>query len=145
MNEETGEMQNYQKLLKQYSTREIWALAMYKDLGTLSQGYKGLIEGTNNFFCMSHDEIRNIPTDKTVTYVRIVVDYWPQKSDPNRVRLTIGENLLNIPGGLSTTTADLTTSNILCNSVLSTKYPRFSCIDIKNMYLQTPMTDYKYI
>ena len=44
MNEETGEMQNYQKLLKQYSTREIWSLAMCKELVTLSQGYKGLIE-----------------------------------------------------------------------------------------------------
>ena len=30
MNEETGEMQNYQTLLKQDSTREIWALAMCK-------------------------------------------------------------------------------------------------------------------
>ena len=40
-NEETGEMQNYQKLLRQDSTREIWALAMCKDLVTLSQGYKG--------------------------------------------------------------------------------------------------------
>ena len=75
MNEETGEMQNYQKLLKQESTREIWALAMCKDLDTLSQGYKGLVEGTNNFFFMSHDKIRDILPEKIVTYVQIVVDY----------------------------------------------------------------------
>ena len=68
MNEETGEMQNYQKLLKQYSTREIWSLAMCKELGTLSQGYKGLIEGTYTFFFMRHEDIRDIPPDKTVTY-----------------------------------------------------------------------------
>ena len=98
MNEETGEMQNYQKLLKQDSTREIWALAMCKELGTLSQGYKGIFEGTNNFLSMSHEEIRDITPDETVTYERIVVDYRPQNSDPNSVRLTVGGNLLNSPG-----------------------------------------------
>ena len=75
MNEETGEMQNNHKLLKQDSTREIWALSMCKDLGKLSQGYKGLVEGTYTFFLMSHDKIRDIPPDKTVTYARIVVNY----------------------------------------------------------------------
>ena len=35
MNEETGEMQNYQKLLKQDSTREIWASDMCKELGAV--------------------------------------------------------------------------------------------------------------
>ena len=78
MNEETGEMQNDQKLLKQDSTREIWALAMCKELVTLYQGYKGLVEGTYNLFFMSHDEIRDIPPEKTVRYARIVVDYRPQ-------------------------------------------------------------------
>ena len=145
MNEETSEMQNYQKLLKQDSTREIWALAMCKELGTLSQGYKGLVEGTNTFFFMNHDEICDIPPDKTVTYAKIVVDYRPKESDPNCVSLPVGVNLLNFPGELSNTTADLTTSKILWNSVLSTKYARFSCIDINNMYLQTPMTDYEYM
>ena len=90
MNEETGEMQNYQKLSKQDSTHEIWALAMCKELGTLSQGYKGLVEGKNIFFFVSHDKICDIPPDKTVTYARIIIDYRPQKSDPNSVRLTVG-------------------------------------------------------
>ena len=98
MNEETGEMQNYQKFLKQESTREIWALAMCKDLDTLSQGYKGLAEGTNTFFFMSHDKIRDILPEEIVTYVRIVVDYRPQKAEPNCVRLTVGGNLFNVPG-----------------------------------------------
>ena len=138
-------MHNYQKLLKQDSTREIWVFAMCKELGTLSQGYKGLVEGRNTFFFMSHDKICVILPDKTVTYARIVVDYRPQKSDPNCVRLTVGGDLLNVPGGLSTTTSDLTTSKILCNSVLSTKYAHLACIDIKNMYLQTPMKQYEYM
>ena len=62
---------------------------------------------------MSHDNIRDIPPDKTVTYARIVVDYRTQKSDPNLVSLTVGGNLLNVPGDLITTTADLTKYKIL--------------------------------
>ena len=69
---------------------------MCKELGTLSQVYKDLVEGKNAFFFMSHDEIRDIPPDKTVTYARIAIDYRPQKAGPNRVRLTVGSNLLNI-------------------------------------------------
>ena len=90
MIEETDEMQNYQKLLKQDITREVWALAMCKELGKLSQGYKGLVEGKNTFFFMSHENICDIPPDKTVTYACIVVDYLPQNSNPNCVRLTVG-------------------------------------------------------
>ena len=113
MNEETGEMQNYQKLLKQDSTREIWELDMCKELGTLSQGYKVIVKGTNTFFFMSHDEIRDTPPLKKVTYARIVVDYRPQKADPNCVCLTVGGDILNASGDLSTTTADLKLSKIL--------------------------------
>ena len=94
---------------------------------------------------MINDKIRGIPTEITLTYVRILVNYRPQKADPNCVRLTLGGNTLNITGYFITKTADLTTSKILWNSVFSTKYARFACIDMKNMYLQIPMTDYEYL
>ena len=66
----------------------------------------------DSLIVLNHDEIRNIPTDRTVTYANIVVDYRPYKEDPNRVRITAGENLINYPGELTTRTADLTTSKI---------------------------------
>ena len=69
---------------------------------------------------MSKDEIKRIPKDRTVTYARIVVDYRPQKEDPNRVRITVGGNLIDYPGELTTRTADLTTAKLLWNSTLST-------------------------
>ena len=86
---------------------------------------------------MSHEDISDIPPDKKVTYARIIVDDRPQKSDPNHVRQMLGVNILNVPGDLITTTSDLTKSKIRWNSVLSTKYARFSCIDIKNMLFIT--------
>lgn len=39
---------------------------------------------------MHLEEIRNIPEDHIVTYACIVVDFRPQKKDPNRVRITAG-------------------------------------------------------
>ena len=94
---------------------------------------------------MTHDEIRKIPKDRTVTYTRIVVDFWPQKEDPNRVRFTVGGNLIDYPGESTTQTADLITSKILWNSVLSTPGAKFATGDIENMYLQTPMDRYEYM
>ena len=61
---------------------------------------------------MNHDEITNIPKDRVVTYARVVVDFRPQKDDPNRVRITAGGNLINYPGELTTCAADLTTSKV---------------------------------
>eukprot|EP00956_Cyclotella_meneghiniana_P034829 scaffold108469_cov21-Cyclotella_meneghiniana.AAC.1 len=117
---------------------------MCTELGRLAQGYNGK-EGTNTFFFMSHEEIKNIPKDRTVTYARIVVDYRPQKEDPNRVRMTAGGNLINYPGELTTNTADLTTSKLLWNSTLSTPGAKFACADIGNFYLATPMDRYEYM
>ena len=55
-------------------------------------------KGKNSIFVMNHDEIANIPKDRVVTYARVVVDFRPQKEDPNRVRITAGGNLIKYPG-----------------------------------------------
>ena len=94
---------------------------------------------------MTHKEIWNIPRDRTVIYARMVVDYRPQKPDPNRVRITAGGNLIKHPDELTTWTADLTTSKILWNSVLSTQDEKYMCIDIKNFYLGTPLDRFEYM
>ena len=64
---------------------------MCKQLGQLTQGYKG-ISGTNTMCFLTHKEIKNIPKDRAITYTRIVVDYHPQKADTNRIRLIVGGN-----------------------------------------------------
>lgn len=94
----------------------------------------------------SHADIANIPKGRTVTYGRIVIDYRPQKADPNRVRITAGGNIIkDYPGELTTRTADLTTSKIMWNSVLSTEGARFMGIDIKSFYLTAPWDRYEYL
>ena len=79
------------------------------------------------------------------TYARIVVDFRPQKEDPNRVRITAGGNLIQCPGELTTRTADLTTTKIVWNSVISTEGAIYACLDVGNFYLETPLERYEYM
>ena len=145
VNPETGEtLSKYEQLLKVPALKKTWTAAMCKELGRLAQGY-GDTQGTYTIRFMTIDEIKEIPKNKTVTYARIVVDYRPQKEDPNRVRITVGGNLINYEGELTTRTADLVTSKILWNSTLSTPGARYMCADVKNFYLCTPMDDPEYM
>jgi hypothetical protein len=143
----TGEtISRYQKLANDPVTRDVWTTAFGKEFGSLAQGgNRTNTAGTDSMFILDRHEIPNIPKDRTVTYARVVVDFRPQKPDPNRVRITAGGNLITYPGELTTRTADLTSSKILWNSVLSTPDAKYMCIDIKNFYLNTPLDRYKYM
>jgi hypothetical protein len=107
-------------------------------LGRLAQGIGQREKGTNTIFFIPH---ANIPHDRRrdVTYGRICVDHRPQKKETNRTRLTVGGNLINFPGDVSTPTADPTTAKLVMNHTLSTNNARYMCNDIKNFYLGTPM------
>jgi hypothetical protein len=48
-------------------------------------------------FVMTHDEIYHVlAAGKKFTYGNPVVDYWPQKEDLHRIRITAGGNLINM-------------------------------------------------
>jgi len=128
----TGEtITKYKKLAADPATRDIWTTAFRKEWGNLAQGdHKTGTKGTNSIFVLDHDQIKQIPNGRIVTYRQIVVNFRPQKEDPNRVRITAGGNLINYPRELITRTAELTTSKILWNSVLSTENAKYMCVDI---------------
>jgi hypothetical protein len=86
-----------------------------------------------------------VPSDRKVTYGRIVATIRPQKSETHQVRLTVGGNLSDYPGYVSTPTAPMITAKILFNSVISTPDARFMCTDVKDFYLNTPMAHYEYM
>ncbi len=134
----------YQKLINEPLLRETWTKAMCIELGRLAQGFE-YTKGTNTIRFLNHREIKEIPGDRTVTYARIVVDYRPQKEDPNRVRITVGGNLIDYPYELTTRTVELTTSKILWNSVISTPNAKYITADAKNFYLETPMERFEYM
>ena len=69
----------------------------------------------------------------------MVCDYRPQKDEPNRLRLTVGGNMVHYPFDVSTPTAALETVKLLWNSVVSTPGARFVTMDVRNFYLMTPL------
>ena len=128
----TGKLiRSYKHLAKDPDLKEVWETGFGKEWGRLSQGDKrtGAIR-TNTFTILCPDQVLLIPNDCVVTYANIIVEYRPQKEDPNRVRITVGGNLIIYPGKLTTRTADITTSKILRNSALSTKNAKYMCLDI---------------
>jgi hypothetical protein len=86
-----------------------------------------------------------IPKGKKATYLRIVAALRPEKSNPRRVRFTVGGNQIVYAGDVSTKTADLTTVKIFLNSIISTPNSRFMTADLKDFYLETPMDEYEYM
>ena len=102
--------------------------------------------GTDCMFVMNHGQLGKMHTEGRIpTYARVVVDFWPQKEDPNRVQIIAGRNLIEYPGELTTRTADLNTTNIVWNSVVSTAGARYTCLDVSDFYFETPTSRFKYI
>ena len=96
----TGEfITDYEKLEKTPATREVWTTEFGKEQGNLEQGYRKTgTKGANSLFVLYHREIKWTLANCTVTYANIVVDYFPKREDPNRVRIIVGGNLINLPG-----------------------------------------------
>ena len=137
----------YNKLAKDPATRDVWQQAFGKEFGRMAQGdNKTIQKGKKCIFVMNHDKIAQMRTKgKKLTYLRVVVDFLPQKSDPNRVIITAGGNISKYAWKLTTRTAELTTANMLWNSVISTEGEIFEGLYLSDLYLETPMDEYAYM
>jgi hypothetical protein len=80
--------------------------------------------------------------DRKITYVKLVCNSKPNKTEKHRVRLMVGGDRLDYNGETATSTADITTFKILINSTLSTKDAKMMMMDIKNYYFGTPLSIY---
>mgnify|MGYP000951902412 CR=1 FL=1 len=120
VNVDTGELAEYKTLIHS-SKGEKWKGGMCNEFGRLFQGYKD-IKGTNTCKFIRK---RDIPQGRTATYIRIVVADRPRKTEPERVRMTVGGDRVDYPGEVTTKTTDLATAKILLNSVISTPGARF--------------------
>jgi hypothetical protein len=56
----------------------------------------------------------------------------------------MGGNLVNYPDDCGTLTANLLAVKLMLNSIISTPNAKFMTIDLKDFYLLTPMSRYKY-
>ena len=86
-----------------------------------------------------------MPQGKTVTYAQFVAKLRPQKPEPERVRITVGGNLIDCPGDKRTPTTEITTIKMHLNSVVSKPQSKYLCTDVHNFYLNTIMEDPEYM
>jgi hypothetical protein len=126
----------YCQLIQDPITKEAWQQSAANEFGRLVQGVGGRIKGTNTIRFIPHT---NLPAKRMPTYPRFVCEVCEQKAEKFRTRLTLGGNLIDYPGEVSTQTAKLETTKCLFNSTISTLNARFCSMDITNFYLNTPM------
>jgi hypothetical protein len=137
----TGKEMEYSALVNDPRLQPLWTRGFGKECGRLFQGIH-YIPGTDTCFFI---KLKNIPIDRKITYGKIGCDYKPHKKEKERIRLTVGGDILNYSGNVATSTADITTFKILINSTLSTKDAAMMMMDIKNHYLGTPLPRFEYM
>jgi hypothetical protein len=121
----------YTELMNNPDLKKLWIPAMSKELHRLVQGKEGInvatmtksgaSQGPNHHLCMH------------------LIDHWSQKDDLNRDCIPVGGNLIDYPYELMTRTADMVSSKIMRNSVISMPNAKFGSADIKNLYIETPL------
>ncbi len=106
---------SYKRLMQDPQTADVWQTVFGKDFGGMAQGdNKTGQKGTNPVFDMTHKEIdAAMKASHKWTYACIIVNYQPQKTDPNWIHIAVDGNLITYKGDTSTHTADLTTSKLL--------------------------------
>ena len=103
------------------------------------QGWKD-VKGMNTLFAIHR---HNVPTNKTISHIRMVAAFHTQKPDTHRIHITIRGNKISVKYHIRTPTADLSTAKIIINSTLSTRGARWAGFDLVNMYLNTNLKDYE--
>jgi hypothetical protein len=139
-NPDTGKLAEYLEL-SNWSEGTLWQQSNAEEIGRLAQGH-GTTKGTNTIVFIHPSQI---PQGRKVTYLRVVSAFRPEKTNPRRVRWTVGGDRVEYPGDVSTKTADLCTAKLLFNSVVSTPTAKFMTCDLKDFYLGTPMERYEYM
>ena len=122
-------MQVYRKIISKK-----FKIASLRSRNAYKKWYK------HNFFMHP----KNIPKEKKVTYVKVVVSIIPLKEEVNRVRVTVGGDMLEYSRYTYTILVALST---IINSTISTLEAYYYTTDTKDFYYSTQIdnpNDYKY-
>jgi hypothetical protein len=151
LDRESGKLLEHRQLRKDPRYKTVWDRLYANELGRLCQGIGTgkaaggkRVAGTNTFHLITFADIPHHKR-KEIIYTKVVCEIHEGKDDENRTRITVGGNLICYPGNAGTNTASLELIKLMLNSVISRKGAQFACIDIKNVYLDTPMEDPEYV
>jgi hypothetical protein len=90
----TGKEMEYWALMKDPHLQPLWTRGFGNECGRLFQGIRD-IPGTDTCFFTT---LKDTPEDRKITYGKIVCDYKPHKQEKERVRLTVGGDILDYSG-----------------------------------------------
>ena len=122
----------------------IWTQSLSNEWGRLAQGNDNGVRSTDTIeFIFKYE----VPKDSDVTYATYVLDYRPLKTEPYRVRITVGGNRLNYVEDAGSPAANLLETKVLINSTISdaNKGGKFMTADIKDYFLATSMKKTEYM
>jgi hypothetical protein len=136
---EGGELLEYKQLIDNPKMQGTWTHSYGNEIGRLAQGMPGRSTGTNMIIFIRKNQVPKEQA-KDVTYGIITTLIRPEKIDElNQTRLVAGGDRVHYPGDAGTPTANLLTVKLLINSIISTAGAKFMMMDIKDIYLNTPM------
>ena len=124
--------------------KDIRTKSLSNEWGRLAQGNK---HGVRSTYTVDFIHKHEVPKGRDVTYATYVLDYRALKSEPNRVRITVGGDRLTYDNDAGSPAANLLETKVLPNSTISDarKGSRFMMADIKYCFLATPMGKSEYM
>ena len=119
---------------------DTWWKAVLNELGILANKIYNRVKATNTIEFIRKEEV---PKGRT----KFLCDYHPLKLEPYRFRLKMGGDRLECPVDASSPAAPLLESKLLFNSTISDarQGTRFMSCDLKDSFLETPMSRAEYI
>lgn len=128
--------------------REVWIRGRLNEFGRLLKGIGMKRERKSRV--IGHDTMHFIkksqaPKNKKVAYILWCADRREQKEEVERVRGTVGGNVLDYYGETSTEVAALETVKIHLNSVISTKGAKYACVDVRNFYTNSRLDEPEFM
>ena len=142
--DDNGKKMNVHDLMTNPATSTIWTKAMSMEMGRLAKGNKYGVKYTDTIEFIRQQAV---PSGRDVTYGNFICDHRPLKSEPWRIRLTVGGDKLSYDDDPGSPAASLLETKIMLNSVISDahKGARFMGLDLKDFFLATPMTRCEYM
>ena len=138
----TGDSLDYPQLKLVRNAKE-WIGCCSNEIGCLARDvYPRMMTGLNTIHFIHPSQI---PANRTVTYLRIVTNYRPQKENSYRIRFTVGGNRIDYPGNIATPVTELVTVNFNLNITISYVNIIYVTVDIKYYYHVTPMNYFEYM
>ena len=139
-----GVKQSVDALLTGPDGKTRWLPAMSNEWDRLAQGNDTGVAATDT---IDFIKITEVPKHKRVTYATFACDHRPLKEKKWRIRCVIGGDKLPYENDSGSPATDLIETKILFNSVISDakRGARFMSLDLKDMFLMTPMKDPEFM